>query len=327
MERLTTQGAKIRLAEERQNYFFRAQRFPGSILLVADDETKGGLAGVIGGAPLRLRIAGRERQGGLIFDFRANPEFKRGLHRAIFYLWQELEQQLLASGMEFMFGLVKQDNPASSIYHRMGAHTKSEFVFWTLPVYHKKRVPAGVEIYDTRDAIEDYRSAADWYRNYDLWPLLSPSELHPSIYNRCMRAEISYQGASLKIWDNSRDFQRVVVSTPWTYNWIRPIARAVAGIIPVPRIPEIGSRVRTWQLYDMRLPAGVRDCSSLLAAANNLALSEGIDFLIVSASSGEKELVTAAKGSLATMRYHIIVKEYVPLPSFSDRTYFDIRFS
>jgi hypothetical protein len=327
MERLTPQGTRIRLAEERQNFFCRAQQFPGSILLVAANETAGSLAGVMGGAPLRVRIAGRERQGAFIFDFRSNPEYQRGLHRAIFSLWQEVERRLLASGAEFMFGLVKEDNPTISIYYRMGAQKKGERVFWTLPVYRKKRVPAGVEIHDTRDAAEDYRSAADWYCNYDLWPLLSPSELHPSIYSRCLRAEISYQGASLKIWDSTRDFQRVVASAPWTYNWMRPIARAIARIMPVPRIPNMGDRLRTWQLYDMRLPSGLRGCSSLLAAANNLALAEGIDFLVVSASPGEKELATTGRGSLATMRYHILAKEYVPLPSFSDRTYFDIRFS
>lgn len=327
MERLAPQGSKIRLAEERHDFFCRAQQFPGAIILVAANEAEGSLAGVMGGAPLRVRIAGKERRAAFIFDFRSNPEYQRGLHRAIFSLWQEVERGLRDAGAEFVFGLVKEDNPTNSIYYRVGAQEKGERVFWTLPVYRKKRVPPGVEIHDSTDAAEDYRSAADWYRNYDLWPLLSSSELHPSIYNRCLRAEVSYQGASLKIWDNTRDFQRIVVSAPWTYNWMRPIAKAVAGIVPVPRIPRIGSRLRTWQLYDLRLPAGEPSCRSLLAAANNLALAEGIDFLVVSASSGEKELAAAGRGSLATMRYRILAKAYAPLPNFSDRIYFDIRFS
>jgi hypothetical protein len=43
----------------------------------------------MGGAPVRVRVGGRELQGACIFDFRAIPEYPRGLHRPLYTLWQE----------------------------------------------------------------------------------------------------------------------------------------------------------------------------------------------------------------------------------------------
>ena len=124
MELMAPQGTALRLTEQRRDFFARARQFPGSILMVAADDAGGKLAGVLGGAPVDLRVAGRERRGGFLFDFRSNPEYKRGISRIIYQLWGAVEGRLLETGVEFIYGLVKEDNPAGAIYQRMGTKTR-----------------------------------------------------------------------------------------------------------------------------------------------------------------------------------------------------------
>lgn len=325
MELLAPQGTALRLTEQRRDFFARARQFPGSILMVAADDTNGKLAGVLGGAPVDLRVAGRERRGGFLFDFRSNPEFKRGISRIIYQLWEAVERHLLEDGVEFIYGLVKEDNPAASIYQRMETRTRGIRTFWTLPVYRRRQVPAGVRIRSSIDAGADYQEAARWYRDYDLWPVLAdPSVLQPTV-DRYLRAEITHADSSLKIWDSTVDYERIVSAAPFIYDLARPVADAVRTIFPVPRIPRVGQPLRTWYLYDCRLPGGSRQLRPLLDAANNLALENGVDFLILSASEGEADLAAGGRGSLATLHYMLSVKEYRPVPEISHKTFLDIR--
>ncbi|MGE5529358.1 MAG: N-acetyltransferase family protein [Patescibacteria group bacterium] len=199
MELLAPQGTAIRLTEHRRDFAARASQLPYSTLLVAADKKTGSLIGVLGGAPVRIRVGGRERTGGLLFDLRANPEYERGMSRALYLMWQELEKRLRGVGVEFMYGLVKEDNPALSIYHRLGGKERSRRKYWTLPVYRRLPVPPEVEAARRIDAAADYSEASQWYRDYDLWPLLDePASLQP-LYDRCLWGVLSCRGASLKI--------------------------------------------------------------------------------------------------------------------------------
>ena len=116
-----------------------------------------------------------------------------------------------------------------------------------------------------------------------------------------------------------------MIAAPFIYDLARPLADAVRRVFPVPRIPRVGQPLRTWYLYDLRLPGGSRQLQPLLAAANNLALENGVDFLIMSASEGEPELAAGGRGSLATLHYSLVIKEYRPVPEISTKTFLDIR--
>ncbi|MGE5549459.1 MAG: N-acetyltransferase family protein [Bacteroidota bacterium] len=325
MELMAPQGSAIRLTDRRFDFFTRARNFPGSELIVAADDKTGQLIGVLGGVQVKLRVGGRERLGGFLFDFRSNPEYRHGLGRTIYRLWREVEQRLLKAGTEFIYGLVKEDNPANSIYLRMGCKKLGARLFWTLPVYRRQPVPDGLAVRKHIDAAADYREAVQWYQGYDLWPVIpDPSILQP-LLDRYLHAELSYEGATLKIWDGTLDYERIVTAGPRIYEVIRPVADAIRPLIPVPRIPRVGQPLRTWYLYDLRLPNGVRSLRPLLAAANNLALEHGVDFLIVSASAGEPELAPAGRGALVRLKYDLVIKEYEPVPEISDRFFLDIR--
>lgn len=325
MELLAPQGSAIRLTEKRFDFFARARNFAGSELIVAEDEKTGRLIGVLGGAPARLRIGGRERLGGFLFDFRANPEYERGLSRTMYLLWREVERKLLAAGVEFIYGLVKEDNPAASIYQRMGTKKRGERIFWTLPVYRRRSLREKVILRDWIDAAADYQEAARWYDTHDFWPLIpDPAVLQP-LTDHYVHAELGCAGATLKIWDGTVDYERIVTACPRIFDLVRPVVDAIRPLVPVPRIPRVNQPLRTWYLYDLRLPSGTRALRPLLAAANNLALEHKIDFLIFTASKGEPELFPAGRGALIRLKYDLMIKEYEPIPEVSDRVFLDIR--
>ncbi|MCL6613529.1 MAG: hypothetical protein K6U03_02720 [Firmicutes bacterium] len=325
LELSAPQGKTIRLVERRTDFFCRAKRFSGSILMVAVDEERGRAIGVLGGAPVKVRVGGRERIGGFLFDFRAAPDRRTGLSRILYRLWERVEAELLAAGVEFIFGLVKEDNPALSIYYRMGAEKRGTRTFWSLPVYRARRIRPEVEIRPEIEAAAAYREAAAWYENYDLWPIHSdPRVLQPQ-YDRHLRAEIRSGGAAMKIWDTSVDYEQIVVDGPFIYELARAPLDLLRRFVPLPRIPRRGQPLRTWHLYDLHLPEGPSVLPSLLAAANNLALAEGVDFLVLSASAGEAAVAAGGRGALASLRYHLLIKEYRPLPPISPLVYLDVR--
>ena len=66
MELLAPQGTTIRLTERRFEFAARSRQFPGAVLYVAADDTSGDLAAVLGGAPVAMRLGGKERMAGHI---------------------------------------------------------------------------------------------------------------------------------------------------------------------------------------------------------------------------------------------------------------------
>lgn len=325
MELLAPQGTSVRLTENRRDYFARANLFPGSILLLAEDERRGQLVGVFGGAPVRLRFGGEERLGGYLFDFRANPERRTGLSRVIYALWQEMEAGLRAAGVQFMYGLVKDDNPAVSIYTRMDAHRQAGRTFWTLPVYRRRPVPPGVTADVRIDSAAERRAMAGWFQGHDLWPILDDQDYLETVDRRFLRARLSHEGASLKIWDNTFESERVVTAISWYYKAAAPVADLIRPLLPLPRIPRVGRPIRTWYVYDVCLPPGSKSLPGLLAAANNLALEAGVDFLIFTGCEGEPALAVGGRGSLITLHYSLMIKPYETLPRVRPPVYLDPR--
>ncbi len=47
--------------------------------------------------------------------------------------------------------------------------------------------------------------------------------------------------------------------------------------------------------------------------------------MILSAAEGEPELAVGGRGSLATLHYTLMIKEYRPVSEISTKTYLDIR--
>ncbi|NLG84246.1 MAG: hypothetical protein GX493_06500 [Firmicutes bacterium] len=263
---------------------------------------------------MRVRIEGEERIGGFLFDFRAAPDRRTGLSRIIYRLWEEVETTLLAAGVEFIFGLVKEDNPALSIYHRMGATSRGTRTFFSLPVYRRRSVPTDPVIRRPLEATAAYREATARFIDYDLWPILdSPSLLQP-LFDRHLRYAIDRQEASVKIWDLTVDYEQIALEGPFVFELLRPPVELLRRLFPLPRIPRRGEPLRTWYLYDLYLPRGTKPLPALLAVANNLALEAGIDFLVFSTSEGEKAATAiGGRGALARLRYHLLIKEYRPV--------------
>lgn len=332
MELAAVQGTGIRLATRRSDYFCRAAQFPGYILLVAENDKTGHLQGVMGAAPVRVMFGGEEHLGAYIFDWRSVQVDGKGLSLAMFRLWQELEKRLLNAGVEFLFGYVKKDNLRSAdILQRAGARIVGTRRFFLLPVFRTKRPSRAVELVcaDEMDWAEDWRHLVGRYGRDDLFPVREARDensaaVGPLFDPRGFKGQLRAGESRAKIWDDSAQQEHMVVDLPPLYRAVRPIARAVSRLLPLPRIPLPGETVKTWQLFDLEV-GNVKEIMAILAHANNLARGKGVDYLIVSADAGEPELSHIGRGALYALPYHLLVKSYVNLPPRADRAYLDIR--
>ena len=80
IEQLTPQGGQIKLVSERKDYFFRAKKFADPVFLVAEDEEEDMILGIMGVGPAAVKLNGETRLGGLVFDWRSNPQAQQGSH-------------------------------------------------------------------------------------------------------------------------------------------------------------------------------------------------------------------------------------------------------
>ncbi len=327
LELTAAQGTGIRLSTRRTDYFCRAAQFPGHILLVGEDDKTGQLQGVMGAAPVRVRYGGEDHKGAYIFDWRSAQGTAKGLSLAMFRLWQQLEKRLLAEGVEFLFGYVKKDNVRSAgILQRVGTRIVGTRDFFVLPVFRTLRVRRPVELVPPGELkwSEDWGRLADRFGRWDLFPVREDGEGKPLFDARCLRGQLRSGESRAKIWDDSTQQARVVVDLPRVFRLAGSVAATLSRAIPLPRVPLPGETVRTWELFDLEM-ADPDEITALVAYANNLARSEGVDYLVVSADSGEPELRRAGRGSLYTLTYYLFVKEYASLPPRGEKAYLDIR--
>lgn len=329
IEAVAGQGDRIRLIGERDSFFSRARQFEDTILLVGENEATGLLHGVVAASVLRLRIGGRERIGAYMFDLRSNPETSKGLSRAMFLIWKGLEDRLLEHGVEFIYGLIKEDNSRSySIATRMGATPRGEKHFLTFPVFRRMKVARQVRATSRVDAVEEHLAAARYYDGpYKLWPVMDDFGYMQTVLDKYLVAKLECGSSSLKIWNSSRSCAYRISDMPRYFEILGAILRGVGRLIPLPKIPAPSQSLRIWSVYDIMTSPGLRhETQALIAKANNLALENGVDYLIITVDAGEEELQWIRRSCIMPLNYRVMVKEYSPVPELAGKTYFDPRY-
>lgn len=327
MESMAGQGDRVRLIDERDSFFSRARQFSNSILLVGENEATGALHGVVAAAVQRLIIGGREHVGAYMFDLRSNPEVNRGLSRAMFFLWKGLEERLMEQGVEFIFGLIKEDNSRSySIAARMGAESRGGKRFFTIPTYRRRRMSREVQATRRIDARQEYRALSAHYADYNLLPIVDDFEHAQDLYDHYLAARLDCGESSLKLWDVSRHYTRRVSAMPRAYELAGSVLRSLSRFIPLPKIPAPGQAINVWNVLDIMTARGREDeVRALLAKANNMALDHGVDYLIVAVDADQPELAWLRRSAVTSLNYKVMVKEYQPVPALAGKSYLDPR--
>ena len=327
IESMAGQGDRIRLIDERDSFFSRARQFDNTILLVGENEATGALHGVVAAAVQRLIVAGQERLGAYMFDLRSNPEVNKGLSRAMFFLWRGLEERLMEQGVEFIFGLIKEDNSRSySIAQRMGAKACGERRFFTIPTFRRRRPLREVKVARRMDARQEYTALRAHYADFNLLPIVNDFDHMQNLYDHYMVARLECGESFLKLWDISRHYTRRVAAMPRAYELAGSVLRGLSRFVPLPKVPAPGEAINVWNILDVVTRRGREDeVRSLLAQANNMAVDHGIDYLIVAVDAEQAELAWLRRMAIMSLNYKVMIKEYQPAPALVGKTYLDPR--
>lgn len=327
MELLAPQGTDIRLAEHRHNFFFKSELYAGSELLVLENEKQGTLVSVMGYAPVDMRVGGESVRGAFMFDWRTNPEVPRGIDRGMLLLWQELQARARSAGATFIFGQVKTDNTrAISIYNRLKTRVAGGRRFFTLPAFRRMKLDPRVTIETRLDARDELKHMEDEFGSCDMWPLAPPALPWQSIFDRYLKAKVSLGPSSCKVWDFDAEYERVILEVPAFYRTARPAFRTLSRAIPLPRIPSKGDRIRTWMISDLIVPKGYSP-APLMRAVNNLALDQGIDYIVAHADHATPDLMKVGRGALASLDYQLFIYDLSGRQEIGAPTYYDIRYA
>ena len=259
IESMAGQGDRVRLIDERDSFFSRARQFSDTILLVGENEATGALHGVVAAAVQRLLIGGQEHLGAYMFDLRSNPEVNKGLSRAMFFLWRDLEERLLEQGVEFIFGLIKEDNSRSqSIASRMGAEARSEKRFFTILTFRRKGRSGSQGRTQDRRAPEHTALRAH-YADFNLLPIVNDFDHMQNLYDHYLVARLECGESSLKLWDVSRHYTRRVAAMPRAYELAGSVLRGLSRFFPLPKVPAPGEAINVWNVLDLVTRRGRED--------------------------------------------------------------------
>ena len=326
IESLSAQGDKIRLADERTSFFHRADKFERPIIMVGEDERTGAIRGVIAAAIIKVRVDGCYRTGAYVFDLRNNAETSSGLSRALFFIWKKLEARLLDEGVEFLYGLVKEDNARSlGIAMRLGATPRGEKKFITQPVVRRMAVRKQVQVAQDIDPLQDRARLEIHYKDHHLWPAMDDWDLLKRTYDNCVVAQLTCGRASVKLWDLSKEASQRVIKMPRTYEIAGHITRVLERLLPIPHIPKLGEEVRTWFAVDVIGGNSPAELNAVMAQANNMARDAGAHYLIAAVDTGDPESRMLRPSPLPPLRYKVMVLDYRPVPGLRGATYLDPR--
>jgi len=327
IEQLTPQGDQIKLVSERQDYFIRAKKFKDPILLVAEDDSRRDILGVMGVGPVTVRLRGEVVRGGLIFDWRSNPLTQTGLPRHMLRLWQAVQKEIKSQELDFIFGYVKEDNERSvGILRKYGAKQVESKEFLTMPVHARfSKDPirvSKVEFGKAVDAVQEHTLLKRSFGNQDFFLEMPRSAQMKELY---MFGKFSYGNSSLKVWDTNADYTQRVLNMPLLYKVARPILGAGSKFLSVPHIPNIGDAIRVWQLYDLIIDQP-EDLFHILERVRQAARENNVHYLVTCMNAKDRGYGQIAKKAWVRLKYHLFFIPINDLPIPEAPTYFDVTY-
>jgi ribosomal protein S18 acetylase RimI-like enzyme len=321
LERQCPQGTTLRIASERTDYFFRSSLYGNDHTLVAVDQSRGRLIGVVTGAVKEVMIAGRPVSASLVYDLRVHPDYRRAFAgRHMLRAWNLMTRWAETNGSELLYGLVKSDNAEMLGVHRKKREYRfvGKMVVIGRPVYRHARlrvVPREVDL-----ARENERMAARVRAQYGSH-LFFPTAFRDGYVTDAMRAsglfscyEIEDGGsyASVGVFRVSRTARSRVLALPWYYRAARPVLDALRRVIPTPRIPGPGDTIAYCHLFNHLAegPRGLELWHELVRHANNLALEDGVSLLMSAFDESDAFLPRFSRGALNRIDYLLSVQPF-----------------
>lgn len=330
IEQMTPQGEQIKLVSERKDYFFRAKKFENPILLVAEDEEKGDILGIMGVGPVSVRLQGTTTRGGLIFDWRSNPLTQKGLPRHMLRLWQGVQAEIANQNLQFIFGYVKEDNLRSmTILKKYGAQDVEQRTFLTMPVHASFcRDTSGVsqvQLARTIDSELEKTILEERFGSLDLFTEQTDIAFIDQQRKQYMYGKFTCGASSVKVWDTTAEYSQRVLDMPSIYKLARPVFKAASKVIALPRIPRLGDEIKVWQLYDLILDQ-LADLPYLLERIRLAAIENDIDYLVICMNAQERGFEQLAKKAWIHLNYHLFFVPMEDLPLPKGPTYFDVTY-
>lgn len=274
LEARSPQGKAFRLRFHRSYFHRRAENFDWWKLVTA--RSAGALIGIGAGALKPAYFEGRETIALYLFDVRVAPEYRRA------GIAQRLLQELIlwaGGAAEIAYAHVAGDNDAASRLARewIGADAAPACRYLVYPVYRAGRGSPDIAPVPAEAVHRQYLEREGPFGLY-----CPPSDAFASeAYIGSWAFESGASAAACSAWSNEEIMGEVVERIPWPLGLAGALSRTwPASLIPAPRLPRRGERVRSWYLFDFH----AADDSSALALMSGVAAEarrRGVDYCYI----------------------------------------------
>ncbi len=299
LERCCPQGGAFRIVFARNTFRRRTESFAKALLLGAWQGDR--LVAVGGGAIKNVRWDGSETRSLMLYDFRVDPEFRRGgVGRLLTQTLIEWAKPQAEIGIAFSIG----DNRAiqAMALEWFGAATAPAFELLVYPTLARRPTAAIVDA-----PAEKVR--AGYLAAREAPALLCHADEALATTQRIASWTLDDEGAAgCSAWSTAGILEEVVVHLPSALraaSWL--LGGSVACQFGLPHVPRLGETLRSWLLFD----AHARDemaMRTLVAGAAARARAAGIDHCHV---------VFSPNSPWRTALWRDVPKAFAPILPFS----------
>ena len=291
IEELASQEGKIWLASRRTSFFDKLNFFDDGLMLVAEDEKSGEIIGCCGGGFYSYWLKKSVRKGVYLFSLRTNPNYRSKVPRWLKAFSLELDRRLAETDVDFVFGCVKADNTnAIKVMHHIGFKEVRTLNYYSVPVLRKRA--AGVTIEARPETEEINRLYLEKSETLDLIPV----DMEKSFLNKLIAEGrlfiFKYKTATALVWDTSGEYDLIITRLSRGLGALRTASAWLTRILPVVRVPEINSPLKSWNVLvmDYKDPS---HASKTLKAIHEFAWKKGVTLLNFAEDSESNELAKA----------------------------------
>jgi len=281
LEAVSPQGTGISIIIDRDDYFYRSRLHEDSKVLIAEEDAK--LVGIMAYAIKEVLIKGERERVAYFYDLRGEASYRRSMKRGLLRLWRTALQGMEEAGASFIYGQVKTDNSDSmNISTKVGAQPISSFDILALPTLRGQAPDLDPHLDTLGEEIERLSSIVG-ERN------LKPCDFHAPYLRGAelgylrgiFRIERGDSMAQVSAWDLTNIYRGRVLRMPLSLRMLASVLNPLSTILPAPRIPRVGDRLRYLQLFDpvCRGKKGTKLLRDLMRQLQKVAYPDGIDIL------------------------------------------------
>ncbi len=297
LERNCPQGESFRAYIDRLNFPVRAMQFAEFQIDVFKYDSR--IIGVICSAKREIKIRGKTKLAGYVFDRRIHPEFRgRGLGTL---LLKNTVTKNMKRGLDLTYCVISGDNPdlqRESLYHQVGGFT---YIYW--PVYRNFSLNADwseCDLLKNHELARAHNGPFDFYTN-------------PCEGNRPLNGflkSLQAKNAGCSIWDGKDLHQNVVLRIPRIYPVLRYLLKFWPGSLRNLHVPTRGEHLREWTVFDF-WASSVCEAINLAMHVNNLAKENKVHFVsfLTNTKFAYARALRSVNGALLTQVIPVVVAE------------------